>query len=260
MSERTLQVKSPHMRGKDVEGLQRDINRQFTRWGWDLRVKIDGDYGVGTRSAFAKVLYGLGISKTAMRDGITPELRIKVRNRELTKAERARRDSPKRKEWRLEQKRRHNRKVFPMVREVITDDWGWHPGVHDGVDVITPAEEPIYAPVRCHVLRVSDYWWGKGAPADERIRDKGDGIVILVALETNGPIKKGMRLCIGHGEHPVVKEGQTVNAGQKVCRAGLANAWHMHFMVNMSGGDRGVGDRDPRPVFDYAQRGGRRSG
>lgn len=48
--------------------------------------------------------------------------------------------------------------------------------------------------------------------------------------------------------------GQKVKAGQKIGRAGFANAWHCHFAVNSRRDDRGVGDRDPDPFLDYARR------
>jgi murein DD-endopeptidase MepM/ murein hydrolase activator NlpD len=257
MSKVTLQVGEPAPK-KVVQAWQKDLLEQFERWGWDHPLKVDGVYGVDTRAATAQALYGLGISRREMREGVTPELRSKVRNRELTKEERAKRDSAERKAWRKEQKAKYGRKVFPMFREVLADSWDYHPGVHDGIDVITPENEPVYAPVRCRVLRISDDWWGKGAPSDESTRDKGDGLVVLEVLETHGPLKKGLRIGLGHAEKPVVKVGQEVKAGQRVCRAGLANAWHIHLMVWMRPDDRGMGDRDPEPAYRFAQAGGRR--
>ncbi len=80
-----------------------------------------------------------------------------------------------------------------------------------------------------------------------------DGIVIIRSLFDIGPIKKGMNLCYGHAEKPRVRVGQVVNAGDWICNAGLANAWHFHFMVNHRPDARGVGDRDPRPILKYAK-------
>ena len=63
-----------------------------------------------------------------------------------------------------------------------------------------------------------------------------------------------MNLCYGHAEKPLVKVGDIVHAGQRICDAGLANAWHFHFMVNQRRDTRGVGDRDPMPIVKYAIR------
>ncbi len=61
-----------------------------------------------------------------------------------------------------------------------------------------------------------------------------------------------MNLCYGHAEKPRVKVGDVVHAGQRICDAGLANAWHFHFMVNHRSDTKGVGDRDPWPFVKYA--------
>ena len=61
-----------------------------------------------------------------------------------------------------------------------------------------------------------------------------------------------MNLCYGHAEKPRVSVGDTVEAGQWICDAGLANAWHFHFMVNDNPDTGGVGDRDPWPIVKYA--------
>jgi murein DD-endopeptidase MepM/ murein hydrolase activator NlpD len=50
-----------------------------------------------------------------------------------------------------------------------------------------------------------------------------------------------------------VREGQHVKAGDVIGKAGLANAWHTHFMVNGRTDAKGLGDRDPRPFVDYAR-------
>lgn len=147
------------------------------------------------------------------------------------------------------------RVTFP-IQHLITDSWGYHPGVHDGVDLICPASEPLIAMCKATVVRAdASGWWGKGAPADPALKARGDGIIIIRSLIDAGPIRRGMNLCYGHGEHAKVRAGQTVEAGDVIGAAGFANAWHVHFMVNMRTDTKGVGDRDPRPVLDFAAKG-----
>jgi murein DD-endopeptidase MepM/ murein hydrolase activator NlpD len=128
------------------------------------------------------------------------------------------------------------------------------------VDLICPKDAPGFAICKAKVVRAdAGGWWGKGAPKDPDVRAKGDGIVILQSLVNIGPIKNGMLFGYGHAEHARVTKGQTVKAGDQICRAGMANAWHFHFMVN-SGAPRfwdgsrplGIGDRDPWPFVRYA--------
>ena len=145
------------------------------------------------------------------------------------------------------------RVVMPM-KTILTDTWGYHPPTHDGVDLICPANEPLIAMCRATVVRVSDEWWGAGNPGGAT-GDKGDGIIILRCQVDAGPFRKGLNLCYGHAEHPTVKPGTTVEAGQVIGKAGFANAWHIHFMVNGRSDTKGVGDRDPRPYLDYAKKG-----
>jgi murein DD-endopeptidase MepM/ murein hydrolase activator NlpD len=96
-------------------------------------------------------------------------------------------------------------------------------------------------------------WWGLGAPSDPAVRAKGDGIIVLRSETAAGPFRAGLHFCYGHAEHATVREGQRVNAGDVIGKAGLANAWHTHFMVNGRSDAKGVGDRDPRPFVDYAR-------
>lgn len=147
-------------------------------------------------------------------------------------------------------------KVTAPMKDIITDTWGYHPGVHDGEDLICPASEPLIAICKAQVVRAdAGGWWGLGAPADPVLKARGDGIIILRSLVDAGPIRKGMNLCYGHAEHATVKAGDVVEAGHVIGLAGFANAWHCHFMVNMRADTKGVGDRDPRPVIDFARAG-----
>lgn len=143
--------------------------------------------------------------------------------------------------------------VASPLDKILNDSWGYHPGVHDGVDLICEADARIYALCDARVIDVrSGGWWGKGAPADPALREKGNGIIQLECLTDAGPFRKGMHFGYGHAEKAVVKVGQTVQAGDLLGHAGFANAWHIHFMVNGGGTTKGVGDRDPAPFVRYA--------
>jgi murein DD-endopeptidase MepM/ murein hydrolase activator NlpD len=145
--------------------------------------------------------------------------------------------------------------VMPM-KHITEDSWGYHPPGHDGIDLICPPSEPLIAMCKAKVVRAdASGWWGKGAPTDPVLKAKGDGIIIIRSLVDAGPLREGMNLCYGHAEGATVKAGQTVNPGDVIGRAGFANAWHVHFMVNDNPDTRGVGDRDPKPILDYAKKG-----
>jgi hypothetical protein len=260
MSDRTFKVQAQRMHGDDVEEWQRVLLRQMRAWGWqDVPLTPDGDYGPVTRSFSSLVLKGHGIAQEKMAHGVTPGLRVKVRNRRLSV------DELRRKAWRTPWRvsmRTHfkqHRVAYPLDH-VITDTWGYHPGVHDGIDIICPANEPLRAICDGEIVRVSDDWWGLGNPGGE-LGDKGDGIVILKCTTTAGPFRPNLCFGYGHAEGPKVKVGDRVTAGQVIARAGFAVAWHAHFMVNddppVKGFHRGVGDRDPRPFLDFARKEGR---
>lgn len=151
--------------------------------------------------------------------------------------------------------------VAAPVDPILGDTWGWHPGVHDGVDLIANFDDTVVA--ICDGIIVdarSSGWWGKGAKASSGhpISD-GDGIIQLKCTVDVGPFRKGLVFGYGHTEHAVVKVGQPVKAGQRIGRIGFANAGHIHFMANNGehrrpdGGYSGVGDRDPKPYVDYAK-------
>jgi peptidoglycan hydrolase-like protein with peptidoglycan-binding domain len=78
---RTFKLKAPHITGPDVSDFQRALNRRFAAWKSDRRVVVDGDYGKDTRTAARQVCRGLGIDhEEAMRHGVAPELRSKIRD------------------------------------------------------------------------------------------------------------------------------------------------------------------------------------
>jgi hypothetical protein len=78
---RTFVLRSPHMTGDDIGEFQRELNRRFEAWDISKRIDDDEDYGDHTRDAAREVCTGLGIDhETAMANGVTPELRIKIRH------------------------------------------------------------------------------------------------------------------------------------------------------------------------------------
>lgn len=261
MSQRTFVVKKPVMHGSDVLAWQKEVKDQFRRMAIDCPIVIDGKYGVACRSYTASLCHALGINeKTAMKDGTTPELRTKIRNRDLTAAEKKTMDSQSRKDYRAALRRRYKAigsPVHPPVDRILQDSWGFHPPVHDGLDVICQPDAVLYAMVKCKVIDVrSSGWWGKGAPNDPKLRAKGDGIIQVEVLETVGPFKKGYHIGYGHAEKAKVKVGQVVEAGTPIGHAGFANAWHIHLMYNTGSTKMGIGNKDPRPIVDYSVKNG----
>lgn len=259
MTPRTFKLVAPHMYGDDIALWQRTINATFGKWGIDYRVAVDGGYDVATRSATATLLYALGIAQAELTHGVTPDLRIKVRNyrTKLNPAERAR--FAARVGWRrrLRAKWSGGVKVARPVSKILADSWGYHPPVHDGLDVICPERAPLYAMCDGEVVRVSGSgWWGKGAPSDPALAGKGDGVIVLRCTATAGPYRPGLNIVYGHAEGACVRVGQSVKAGQQIGHAGFANAWHIHLCVNGRTDTLGVGDRDPRPFLDYAVKNG----
>lgn len=263
MSDRIFQVKKPHMTGKDVREWQRDVKKLFAKMKIDCPIKADGNYGIVTRSFTAALVHANGMSSNVqMRDGVSPELRIMLRHapNSLNASQKARRNSANRKEYRAHLRKRWGTLSFGSVHSpttvIVDDTWGFHPGVHDGLDVITPPDPVIFAMVKAKVIDVrSEGWWNLGAPSDPSLKAKGDGIIQLQILETVGPFKKGYHIGYGHAEKAQVHVGQVVHAGQAIGHAGFANAWHIHLMINDGKeANRGVGTVDPRPCLNYSRK------
>jgi murein DD-endopeptidase MepM/ murein hydrolase activator NlpD len=157
---------------------------------------------------------------------------------------------------------RHSRgNVHSPIEPILAHSNGWAPG-HDGVDLISEASDEGWAICDGVIVRAdASGWWGKGAVASHGhpISD-GDGIVILKCTIDKGPFKKGMLFGYGHAENAKCDVGDVVKAGQVICHAGFARAWHFHFMVNAGTAQfwdgqrpRGVGDRNPWPFIQYAR-------
>lgn len=259
MSDRTFKVKSPHMEGRDIAAWQEDIKAQFKRMAIDCPIVIDGKYSVATRAFTASLCHALGMNeKRVMAKGVTPELRTRIRKRQLTASEKKAMDA--RVDYRRALRRRYARAVTPVhtpVHKILSDSWGFHPGVHDGLDVITLPNAVIYSMVKSRVIDVRPSgWWGLGAPSDPTVRAKGDGIIQLEILETVGPFIKGRHVGYGHAEKAKVKTGQVIEAGHAIGRAGFANAWHIHLMYNDGTTNKGLGNLDPRKILDFAVQNG----
>lgn len=249
------------MEGSDIREWQRWIKDTFNRWNINYPVEVDGVYGVGTRSATASMLYCLGIYHVkAMENGVSPKLRSKARHRKLNANERARfiARAGHRRKLRKRFKMGGTGHLAPPLNRILQHSWGWAPG-HDGVDLICDPRAIGYA-ICDGIVRRADNggWWGKGAPSPA-VAAKGDGIVIIqstvnVGRFGRGRFRKGMCFGYGHAENVEVSVGERVKAGQRICEAGMANAWHFHFMVN--GGSyantQGRGDRDPWPFIARA--------
>ena len=254
---RTFKVKNPPMKGDDVNRWQKDIKEQFARMDIRCPIKITGVYDAPTRAFTASLCHALGMEASKeMLEGVTPNLRSRIRNRDLTISEqRAYND---RQDWRRKLRKRYDKSdivaVHRPVTKIIEDSWGYHPPVHDGVDVICHPEAVLYAMVYSRVIDVrSGGWWGKAPSGDV---SKGDGIIQLEILRDVGPFKKGHHIGYGHAEKARVKVGDLVTAGEPIGQAGLAVAWHIHLMHNDGSTEKGIGNLDPRPLLDYAVRNG----
>jgi len=228
-------------KGEDVKALQAALNARARARGLPT-IKVDGIFGEQSLASVTAVGRALGAAESTL-----------AKRKATIGLQRIIRFPATRNPAQLKRAKERKQKSCSMpVARLITDTWGYHPGVHDGVDLICPPREPALAVCRCKVVRVDAAgWWGKGAPSDPAVRAKGDGVIILRSLVDSGPIRKGMNFVYGHAEGACVRVGQTVEAGQVIGEAGLANAWHIHFCVNTRTDTKGVGDRDPRPILEH---------
>ncbi len=96
------------MKGEDVRDFQRELNRRFSAWRINKRIIEDADYGKQTRDAAREVCTGLGIDhQPAMKNGVTPHLRTKIRHPDRrTNAEIARSEGDAAKKFRAELRKR----------------------------------------------------------------------------------------------------------------------------------------------------------
>jgi murein DD-endopeptidase MepM/ murein hydrolase activator NlpD len=263
LSDRTLKVDSPMMVGNDVSSWQEFLRDAFrSRWSIEYPIDVDGVYGVATRAATASFMRAWGVEDTgeALKDGLTPGWRSKLRNNDRTDEEKVRALSDEIKAYRRRLEARFERLLvcYP-VNNLITDDNGWTgPNGHDGVDLITAWRGPLLAICDGIIRRVdSSGWWGNNPqPSPGHPISDGDGIIVLKCTITAGPFRPGLHFGYGHAEDATVREGDRVRAGQTIGLVGWARAPHCHFMCNddppVNGLYRGVGDRDPMPFLDFS--------
>lgn len=253
---RTFKIQDHLMRGDDIRAFQEDLIVTALRWNVHLPLRTDGIYGLQTRSFAKMILFGSGFTHEQIDDGITPWLRTLLRNPEERSDEMNERRNGR---WRTGFRDNLRKKfeaddpdVAAPIGKITTMSWGWHPGVHDGIDLICGPRAPIYAICDGEVIDVrSGGWWGKAPSGNVAL---GDGIIQIRCLVDDGPFKRGIHIGYGHAEGADVRVGQRVKAGQRLGEAGLANAWHIHLMANHGGTVKGIGEFDPEPLVRYAIR------
>jgi hypothetical protein len=231
------------MKGDDVRAWQRFLYEDFrSRWSIEYPLDIDGDYGEATRAATASFLraWGMESAQAAMEHGVTPELRIKIRNSDRTNTEQDLAVSDERKAYRaaLRDRFAHQDVCYP-VPNLVTDAWGWHPGVHDGVDLVCPWKQPLLAICTGVIVRVSPSgWWGVNPQASpgHPISD-GDGIVILQCDIDDGPFVPGLHFGYGHAELAAVghRRARQGRAGDRPRRLRSSRAHPLHGQQRPAG-------------------------
>lgn len=261
MSDRTFKLQTPSMRGDDIKSWEEELKDLFSKIGIRAPIVPNGVYASIDRSYARSFVYAIGLDPNqVLENGVTPDVRTALRHwhsritPEQSKALEARTDWRHRLRQRYHDLEQNNQgKTSTFLDKLLADSWGYHPGVHDGIDLISLPDVPIHAPFKCEVIDVRDKgWWGLGAPKDPVLRAKGDGIVQLKILEDVGPVKKGWHIGLGHAEKARVKVGDIVKAGTWVANTGFANAWHIHCVLNNGTvGLRGIGNLDPQAMVDY---------
>lgn len=259
---RTFKIQDNPMKGDDVKAWEQELKELFKGIGIDAPIVANGTYADIDRSYTKSFCYAIGINDVddAMSNGVTPSLRTYLRHWRTRHSDAEDKRMDERKDWRRRLRDRYGKirdanqgDVSLFIKKLLADSWGYHPGIHDGIDLISLPDVPIYAPVKCKVVDVrSSGWWGLGAPSDPVLRAKGDGIVQLEVLETIGPFKRGDHIGLGHAEKARVHEGQVVSAGHWVANTGFANAWHIHCMQNDGSTMKGIGNKNPKPMVDYS--------
>ena len=256
MSNGTFAVGGDVESARAVTEWQQWLLDRFDKWNIDYPLKITGRYDVPTRDATATLMraWGVNSASDAMRHGLTAWWRTKLRNNRRSLAETAR--FAARVTYRRSLRNRYRaRTVASPLAKVLADSWGWAPG-HDGLDLICAEDAPLFAMCDGVIVRADPSgWWGKGAkPSPGHPVSDGDGVIVLRCYTNAGPFKPGLNFVYGHAEHATVKAGDKVTAGQVIGRAGYANAPHVHLCVNGRNDTKGIGDRDPRPFYDYARK------
>lgn len=95
------------MQSGRIASFQRLLNHRYQQWEVDRRLRVDGVYGGKTRDATREIMFGLGIAQTELDHGVTPALRIKLRDpARRSRAEVRRANS--RADWRRRLRRRYD--------------------------------------------------------------------------------------------------------------------------------------------------------
>jgi hypothetical protein len=103
----TFRLVSPPMRSGRIAGLQRVVNGCYHDWEVNHRIDVDGVYGEATREAVREIMFGLGIAQTEAAHGITPALRVKLRNPQRRSRAEIKRAAT-RADWRRRLRRRYD--------------------------------------------------------------------------------------------------------------------------------------------------------
>jgi hypothetical protein len=200
MSDRIFQVEHPHMKGSDVgvakgrqEALQakmkirlpdqggrrlwhRLLDPSQRRWFTPTECRSRADAAASLRS-FDPSCVTHQIAQRGREDREVP-LPITVKYR-----------AQLRKRWGAAT----SVAVHSPTTVIVEDTWGFHPGVHDGLDVITPPDPVIFAMIKAKVIDVrSEGWWNLGAPKDPQLKAKGDGIIQLEDPRERRPLQEGL--------------------------------------------------------------------
>jgi murein DD-endopeptidase MepM/ murein hydrolase activator NlpD len=216
MSDTVLRIKSKPMAGPTAKTWENDLKAWFKHWQIAYPLKRDGRYTEADRKAGERVLYGLGIDTSLMENGVTPELRSKVRHGELTDEEHKRYKSKQRTEWR--DKLRDNYKPtggtgntykgspIPGLKAHQPDHaTGGLPG-YPAHDYMAPAGSPCVSPITGTVTRLSGHDpklgppQGPGGPLGWSVYIEGDGKIYFLT----------------HLGSRSVRVGEKVKAGQKI--------------------------------------------
>ncbi len=262
IAHRDLIVVDPPMQGRDVANLNRAVRQRLEMRRIDIPAPVHDKFTQAAALAAIEAGYFLGLledtilatdkGRRVCTQGAQAIIREPVRrsDEQLARA-RSRRVQVARGPRYYEEL--SGGQLAVPVDPILQHSNGFAAG-HDGVDLICEADDVIYAICDARVIDVrAAGWWGKGAQASHgHPISHGDGIIQIQCLVDKGPFKKGMHFGYGHAEKAVVHAGQVVKAGQKLGRAGFANAWHLHFMVNAGSTTKGIGDRDPMPFVRFA--------
>lgn len=85
---RTYKIEAPVMSGEDIKSWQNEIKTLFSQFYISCPIVVDGNYGDSTRSFTASLCHALGMNEVVvMLHGLTPELRVRIRNHQLTPSE-----------------------------------------------------------------------------------------------------------------------------------------------------------------------------